>query len=174
MAFINIEIKARTSKADVIRQYLIDHAAELRGIDEQTDTYFNATHGRLKLREGKIENSLIYYHRKEIGGPKQSDVELIKTDDGPALKSVLEKALGIKTIVKKRREIYYIGNVKFHLDTLDALGSFVEIEASNQFDPLPEQRLRDQCREYMQAFGISDEDIVNGSYSDMIADVTID
>lgn len=168
MAFINIEIKARTARADDIRKYLLDNGAELRGVDEQTDTYFNVDEGRLKLREGNIENNLIYYKRVETGGLKQSDVELMPVVDGGALKSILINALGVKAIVKKRREIYYIDNVKFHLDVVDGLGSFVEIEASDQFEDISERRLREQCGEYMEAFGVSGNDLVNESYSDMV------
>jgi adenylate cyclase, class 2 len=168
MAFINIEIKARTTRADVIRKYLLDNGAELRGVDEQTDTYFNVAEGRLKLREGNVENNLIYYKRLETAGLKQSNVELLPVGDSAALKSILLKALGVKAMVKKRREIYYINNVKFHLDVVDKLGSFVEIEASNQFEDISEEQLRGQCAEYMKAFGISESDLVNESYSDMV------
>ena len=168
MAFINIEIKARTSRADEIRQYLLANGAEHWGNDEQTDTYFQVNDGRLKLREGKIENNLIHYRRKETSGPRHSAVELFKTTQDNGLKSILTKALGIKAIVKKKREIYYIGNVKFHLDTLEGLGSFVEIEACNQFEDLSIERLHEQCRMYMDAFGVTDDDLINQSYSDMI------
>jgi adenylate cyclase, class 2 len=168
MEFINIEIKARTGRAAAIRQYLLDQGAEQCGADKQVDTYFKVADGRLKLREGNIENNLIYYRRIETSAIKQSDVELVKTGDAPALKSMLTKALGIKAVVSKQREIYYLGNVKFHLDTLEGLGNFVEIEASNQFEDIPAEKLRQQCREYMQAFGIGEEDIVNRSYSDMV------
>ena len=168
MAFINIEIKARTSRADFIRQYLLSHEAELHGTDEQTDTYFNVASGRLKLREGNIENNLIYYQRIETAGVKQSNVELVNAGDGPGLRNLLAKALGVKAVVKKKREIYYIRNVKFHLDTLEGLGSFVEIEASNRFEDIPAEKLRQQCEAYMTEFGVGQEDLVNMSYSDMI------
>lgn len=168
MAFINIEIKARTLKADSIRQYLLNHQAELHGTDEQTDTYFNVANGRLKLREGNIENNLIYYQRTETAGVKQSNVELVKAEDGAGLRNVLTKALGVKAVVKKKREIYYIRNVKFHLDTLEKLGSFVEIEASNRFEDIPAEKLRQQCEAYMREFGVEEGDLVNMSYSDMV------
>jgi adenylate cyclase, class 2 len=168
MAFINIEIKARTTNADSIRHYLLNHEAELHGTDEQTDTYFNVASGRLKLREGNIENNLIYYQRMETAGVKQSNVELVKAEDGPGLRNILAKALGIKAVVKKKREIYYIRNVKFHLDTLEGLGSFVEIEASNRFEDIPAEKLRQQCEAYMREFGVGEEDLVNMSYSDMV------
>ncbi len=79
MPFINIEIKARTSNTAGIRKYLLEHKAEYKGTDLQTDTYFNTAKGRLKLREGNIENNLIYYERENKAGPKQSNFSLICT-----------------------------------------------------------------------------------------------
>ena len=171
MAFINIEIKARTTRAAAIRQYLQEHGAEYRGTDEQTDTYFKVAHGRLKLREGNIENNLIYYSRTETGGTKQSNVEMMEATDPPALKNILSNAMGILAVVSKRREIYYIGNVKFHLDSLDGLGEFVEIEACDRFEDIPVETLREQCEQYMTAFGVRDEDLIRKSYSDMIMEL---
>ena len=168
MAFINIEIKARTNKTAHIRQYLLNHEADAQGTDEQTDTYFNVPNGRLKLRQGNIENNLIFYQRKETGGTKQSNVDLCKVDDADSLKEILVKALGVKAVVKKQREIYYIGNVKFHLDTLEGLGSFVEIEAANRFEDIPVEKLKQQCEAYMKEFGVEDGDLIRQSYSDMV------
>ena len=168
MGFINIEIKARTDRTDAIREYLLSNGAELKGTDRQTDTYFNVCNGRLKLREGNIENNLIYYERVETGGLKQSNVEMIAVSEGPVLRSMLSKSLGVKVIVAKVREIYYIGNVKFHIDVVEGLGSFVEIEACDRFEKIPEEKLRAQCAFYMQEFGVREEDLVKASYSDLI------
>jgi len=168
MGFINIEIKARTERAEAIREYLLSNGAELRGVDRQTDTYFKVSNGRLKLREGNIENNLIYYERIETGGLKQSNVEMIAVAEGPVLRNILSKSVGVKAVVTKTREIYYIGNVKFHIDVVEGLGSFVEIEASNRFEDIPEERLRLQCAFYMEAFEIKDEDLVKASYSDLV------
>jgi adenylate cyclase class 2 len=118
MSHINIEIKARTNNTDQIRQFLLANGAEYTGIDRQTDTYFKTSTGRLKLREGNIENSLIYYNRQNISGLKQSDFDLLPVDNNGILILILTKAMGVKVVVKKTREIYYISNVKFHLDTL--------------------------------------------------------
>jgi adenylate cyclase class 2 len=168
MPFINIEIKARTNNALEIRQYLLANKAAFKGIDSQTDTYFNTSKGRLKLREGNIENNLIYYEREDKSGPKQSNFNLLKVPDPKALKDMLAAAVGIKVAVKKEREIYFINNVKFHLDTLQELGSFVEIEASNKDAPSSVEQLNEQCTFYMKAFGIKDKDLINISYSDML------
>ncbi len=85
----------------------------------------------MKLREGNIENNLIFYERTNQAGPKNSHFNLVKIEDAKGLKEVLRKSIGIKVIVKKKREIYYINNVKFHIDEVPGLGSFVEIEAGN-------------------------------------------
>lgn len=168
MSFINIEIKARTSNADFIRKYLLDHGAEFKGIDEQTDTYFNVTQGRLKLREGNIERNLIYYNRPDEDGPKQSDFQLFAVDDTNKLRHILTAALGIKVALKKRREIYFIDNIKFHLDSLEGLGNFLEIEASNKNHRIQVEKLHEQCNFYMKEFGVEEKDLINCSYSDMI------
>ena len=170
MSFINIEIKARTTQAASIRQFLLDNKAEYKGTDLQTDTYFHIPNGRLKLRQGNIENNLIWYQRTNQAAAKQSDFLLTPVPDSDSLKQVLTNALGIKVTVVKKREIYFINNVKFHLDELDQLGSFVEIEASNKNDDIPVEELKKQCAYYQQAFNIKEEDLLQYSYSDMLLD----
>jgi predicted adenylyl cyclase CyaB len=171
MAFLNVEIKAVCADASFIRRYLKSANAEFRGLDEQTDTYFNVHTGRLKLREGRIENNLIYYERSNQAGPKDSHFRLVKVDDAAGLKAVLTESLGIKVVVKKSREIYYIDNVKFHIDEVPGLGSFVEIEAGNILADLSQSALKEQCDFYLSEFGISDKDLIEVSYSDMLLDI---
>jgi predicted adenylyl cyclase CyaB len=168
MPHLNIEIKAKCSDPGFVRQYLLQHDADFKGTDNQTDTYFNVSNGRLKLREGNIENNLIFYKRNNQAGPKSSWFQLVKVTDPNALKDVLEISCGIKMIVKKRREIYYIGNVKFHIDEIPGLGSFVEIEAGNILADKTEAELLNQCNFYLKEFGIREEDLIAESYSDLL------
>jgi adenylate cyclase class 2 len=171
MPYLNVEIKARCHKPEFIRQYLKNYPASFKGIDEQTDTYFQSPAGRLKLREGNIENNLIYYKRTNSAGPKQSHFQLVRVEDAGGLKQVLTESMGIKVIVKKTREIYYIDNVKFHIDEVPGLGSFVEIEAGNIIADLSKEKLQEQCDFYVKEFGIRDEDLISVSYSDMLLQV---
>jgi len=168
MPFLNVEIKAKCIDPEFIRNYLLSNQAEFKGIDSQTDTYFNVNNGRLKLREGNIETNLIYYERADQQGPKNSNFNLVKINDTEGLKEVLIKSIGIKVIVKKKREIYYIKNVKFHIDEVENLGSFVEIEAGNILADLSQQELKEQCDFYMTELKIKSEDLINVSYSDML------
>jgi len=150
MPFLNVEIKAKCPDPVFVKNYMEANKAEYKGLDEQTDTYFNVPNGRLKLREGNIENNLIWYDRANLAGPKNSHFHLVKIADAKALKEVLAQALGVKVVVKKNRHIYYIKNVKFHIDEVPGLGSFVEIEAGNILADLPQAELKAQCDFYMK------------------------
>ncbi|MEM8892701.1 MAG: class IV adenylate cyclase, partial [Bacteroidota bacterium] len=160
---LNIEIKARTERTDEIRQILHDKGADAKGTDHQTDTYFNCENGRLKLRQGNIEYSLIHYLRENQAGPKASQVSLYRPQPDPNLKEVLVAAYGIWKEVVKAREIFFIENVKFHLDTVEKLGTFVEIEAIDRDGSIGEEKLLLQCEHYMELFGIKEEDLLSTS-----------
>ncbi len=96
MSYLNVEIKAKCNDPSFVRNYLLSHRADFKGVDEQTDTYFVVANGRLKLREGNIENNLIYYERMNQVGPKNSHFNLIKVEDAKGLKEVLTKSNGLK------------------------------------------------------------------------------
>ncbi|MDB5230223.1 MAG: hypothetical protein JWN76_1028 [Chitinophagaceae bacterium] len=169
MSFINIEIKAKCIHPKKVNAFLLAHNAEFIGTDHQIDTYFNVPEGRLKLREGNIEKALIFYNRPDRKGPKQSDFNLAPVNDSVLLKSVLTAALGIKVIVDKKREIYYIKNVKFHIDEVQGLGNFMEIEAGNKTDiSKTKEALQKQCDYYIEALEIKEEDFIEVSYSDLL------
>jgi predicted adenylyl cyclase CyaB len=168
MKHVNVEIKAACKDPDPIRRILRRRGADVRGTDHQVDTYFRVPHGRLKLREGDIENHLIWYDRPDAAGPRRADVLLCPTQPGSAIKEVLARALGVLAVVDKRREIYFIGNVKFHVDAVEGLGGFVEIEAQSAAGERTEEELLAQCRQYLELFGISPQDYVDVSYSDLL------
>lgn len=165
---INIEIKARCLNHDKIRDFLKSHNADFKGVDHQIDTYFKVNNGRLKLREGNIENHLIYYERENKEGPKQSDVILFKSTPESSLKPILVSSCGVLIIVDKRREIYFIENVKFHIDTVLNLGTFMEIEAIDEDGSIGKDKLLKQCTEYLNLLNISETDLISISYSDLL------
>jgi len=167
-AFLNVEIKAKCSDLQQMRNFLKQHKAEKKGIDHQIDTYFKVAHGRLKLREGNIENHLIYYERANKRGPKQSQILLYKSEPDSSLKEILIKSLEVLAVVDKTREIYIIDNVKFHLDDVKHLGSFVEIEAIDYTGKIGLPKLNKQCKNYLKSLEIAPMDLVPESYSDMI------
>ena len=168
MSHLNVEIKARCADPEAVRAALRGRGADCRGVDRQTDTYFRCATGRLKLREGNIENALIHYARADQAGPKESHVTLCPIPPGAPLRPVLEEALGVLVTVRKRREIWFVGNVKIHVDEVDGLGSFVEVEAIDADDSRGRERLQSQCADCMALLAVRPEDLLERSYSDML------
>jgi len=170
MGILNIEIKARCNNPEHIRNILKKQKADFKGTDHQIDTYFHVPEGRLKLRRGNIEQNLIFYRRSDSKAPKSSDINLVPAEHPKALHDLLDNALGTKIVVDKKREIYFIDNVKFHIDEVKELGSFVEIEAIDNDGSIGSDKLHKQCRKYMNLLGIHEDQLVAQSYSDLLID----
>lgn len=168
MATLNIEFKAKAGNLNELEKKLLTLDPVYIGEDNQVDTYFNVASGRLKLREGNIENSLIFYERKNIAGVKQSDILLFQHSPDESLKDILEKVNGIKVVVDKKRKIYFIDNVKFHFDIVEGLGNFVEVEAIDKNESIGIDKLKEQCNFYASFLEIAVADYIALSYSDMI------
>jgi adenylate cyclase class 2 len=165
---INYEFKAKCADIERLEEMLKDCSPLFIGMDHQVDTYFNVPNGRLKLREGEIESSLIHYNRIDTADAKQSDVQLYTHQPDPNLKEALTKALGVKVVVDKQRKIYFIDNVKFHFDVVNELGSFVEVEAIDSDGSIGVGRLKEQCADYIKLFGITKDQFIAESYSDLL------
>jgi adenylate cyclase, class 2 len=168
MGHINIEFKALANNVDELEARLVTLNPKYIGEDNQKDTYYNVSDGRLKLREGNIENALIWYSREDFAGAKQSNVLLYKHLPDATLKTILEKIHGIKVIVDKKRRIYFIENVKFHFDRVEGLGTFVEVEAIDNEGSIGKDMLTQQCNYYAGFFDIKQSDFIEKSYSDLL------
>lgn len=168
MNIINIEFKAKVDDLDLYEKKLQELNPFFKGTDHQIDTYFNVAKGRLKLREGNIENSLIHYDRENINASKQSDVILYQHEPNVALKNILIKQLGVKISVDKKRKIYFIDNVKFHFDVVEGLGTFIEVEAIDNNGTFSVEHLKAQCDKYFTYFGLDKSQLVDKSYSDLL------
>ena len=155
MPHLNFEFKTRTNKlSDLENKFLLLNPLFI-GEDNQIDTYFNVAKGRLKLREGNIENSLIYYERENTIEAKQSNIILYEHIPNKSLKEILIKVHGVKAVVDKLRKIYFIGNVKFHFDKVKGLGTFIEVEAVDKNESIGIQKLKEQCDFYSSFFDIN-------------------
>jgi adenylate cyclase, class 2 len=164
---INYEFKARLKHDAVVRAALKDLGARYLGTDHQVDTYFHVPAGRLKIREGHIENALIYYQRSNARRARRSKIEMMMLPPRNSIRAILAAALGVWVVVDKRRQIYFVGNVKVHLDKVRGLGKFVEVEAISRGGNMT--KVRGQALKFQKLFGIKAADIVPQSYSDLIA-----
>jgi predicted adenylyl cyclase CyaB len=164
----NIEIKARVRNFEEIcrrAEALSDSPCE---IIPQEDTFFITPHGRLKLRElqgGPAQ--LIYYERPDQDGPKRSNYHLFATQDPGNLKHTLELAYGIRGVVKKTRYLYLAGQTRIHIDAVQGLGHFMELEVVLRQDQ-PEHEGEGIARDLMDKLGVDSSDLLEGAYMDML------
>lgn len=170
MKNINFEIKARTSEKhqNFIKKMLREMNIQSIGTDNQIDTYFKINEGRMKIRKGDIENALVYYSREDKKDSKQSEVEIYPLIGNSRLEKTIRDTHDVLITVAKKREIYFISNVKIHLDEIAELGKFIEIEAISQNGKVPTEVIKSQCNYYKKLFKIEDKDLIKDSYSDML------
>ena len=166
MKHLNFEFKARLNNEQQVRAALKRLDARFIGTDHQVDTYFRVPSGRLKVREGRLENALIFYQRSNLRRARQAAVEMMLLPRRNSLRAILARSLGTLAVVDKRREIYFVKNVKIHLDRVRRLGKFLEVEAISRVGDV--KKIRSQARQFQKLFGISSKDIVAESYSDLI------
>jgi adenylate cyclase, class 2 len=163
----NIEVKVKYADLEAVEKTLLDHAARFVGIDYQVDKYYKIPNGRLKIRRGNIENQLIFYRRNESADLKQSEIVLLPIDD--KLEFVLDNSLETAVVVKKARRIFFIDNAKFHLDEVEGLGRFVEIEIIDATGNLPKEQLAEDCEKYVRLLDLRNGGVfVPESYSDLL------
>lgn len=168
MSIISKEFKARCADPERVKEIIAAQPGVVyKGNDRQIDIYFNVPAGRLKLRKGTIENNLIAYQRADYAGAKESKIELLPVAQDSPLERMLTVTLGVKVVVDKRRDIYFIENVKFHLDVVQSLGTFVEVEALNTHSKRSDE-LQAQCDHYQKLLGVRQEDMIGCSYSDLL------
>jgi len=165
----NIEIKARCLNFNATQDKIQEIASEFLGTDYQRDTYYRVKNGRLKLRESKIDGAyLIPYLRSDISSPKKSVYTKINIVNPDEVKKLFHSIFGIHLIVTKRRDIYIYENVRIHLDKVDHLGDFIELEAvlkAPYSDPQIENK---KVKFLMEILNITKADLLAESYESML------
>lgn len=164
----NIEIKARVRDFDEIRSRAERLSRAPVETVPQEDIFFNTPQGRLKLRILSEDRAqLIYYTRPDQEGPKRSDYHIFHTSDPANLKRVLALAYGIRGVVRKTRYLYLVGQTRVHLDDVDGLGQFMELEVvmhEGQSDAEGQAIAED----LMASLGVERTDLLEGAYMDLL------
>jgi homotetrameric cytidine deaminase len=166
----NIEIKARDRNPARTLELALQLGAAHEGDLQQRDTYFDRARGRLKLREQEPgEDELIEYRRADEAGARASSYRRVWVSSAPDLREALDAALGTLVVVTKRRRLLLSDNVRIHLDEVEGLGSFIELEAvaGPGSDLAAEQA---QVAEFRGRLEIGDDALVGESYSDLLLD----
>ena len=162
---VNFELKARCADLALARRRAQTIATHWLGMDEQVDTYFRVASGRLKLRESSLSGGqLVPYLRPDAPLARRSEYVVIPVPEPERTKRLLSELLGVHRVVRKRREIALYQNVRIHLDRVEGLGDFVELEAVWDGDGAGEAEQREKVAFLRERLGIRDEDLVAASY----------
>jgi predicted adenylyl cyclase CyaB len=164
----NVEIKARVRDAEAVRDRVVALAGDPVDVLEQLDTFYITPRGRLKLRVlAPDQCELIQYARANDTSAKVSTYDIVRSNDPASFSRILESALPIRGVVTKRRYLYLVGTTRVHLDEVEGLGTFVELEVVLS----PEEMVEDGKRiadDLMAKLGIESKDLLSGAYIDML------
>ena len=164
----NIEIKARVNDFEGLRRRAEAASDAPVQVIPQEDTFFHTTKGRLKLRQLKPDFAqLVYYERPDQDGPKRSNYYIYETHAPTGLKHALSLALGVRGVVNKTRYLYMAGQTRIHLDDVEGLGQFMELEVVLR-EGQSETEGEAIAKELMGRLGIRHEDLLEGAYMDLI------
>ncbi len=164
LPYKDFTIKARLFDSEKMAAQLTALKAEFIGLDLQTDHYFETEKGKLKWREGTLENLITHYERLNDSGMERTIVYQYDLNPSPDQISELirnHRAIGI---TKKERRIYNLGNLKIHLDKLPNHEEFIEIEAIDREDRFTVEELKNQCLEIKSRLKIADSDLIPTGY----------
>jgi predicted adenylyl cyclase CyaB len=165
----NIEIKARIPNPGAVRERAAILANEGPTEIAQEDTFFNCSTGRLKLRAfSNTHGELIFYRRSDQHGPKESYYVRTSTSEPDILRETLALAYGETGRVRKHRTLFLVGRTRIHLDEVENLGSFLELEVVLREGEPAEAGIR-EAEDLMSRLGIEASQLIDRAYIDLLS-----
>jgi predicted adenylyl cyclase CyaB len=164
----NIEIKARADDFEGLKARAASLSDQPLAVIPQEDTFFTTQKGRLKLRILAPDlGYIIYYERPDQSGPKRSDYHLVETHCPEKLKATLSLALGVRGVVRKTRYLYMVGQTRIHLDVVEGLGQFMELEVvlKEGQDDAEGQAI---AEDLLRRLEVRKDALLEGAYMDLI------
>jgi len=164
----NIEIKARIENVAQLTPKVAALATEGPLEIAQDDTFFNCVSGRLKLRAFSNDaGELIFYRRVNQSGPKESFYLRSPTSSPETLRESLSLAYGQIGRIRKYRTLFLVGRTRVHLDRVEDLGHFLELEVMLVDDEPAEHGVR-EASQLMDKLGIEPGQLIEGAYLDLL------
>jgi predicted adenylyl cyclase CyaB len=164
----NVEIKARLRKPDWQHARAVELADSGPTHLQQEDVFFHSPRGRLKLRFlSDDDGQLIFYERPNQPGPKLSTYDVVSSTEPRRLQEVLAAAYGIRSIVRKSPTVYLVGRTRIHLDEVESLGSFLELEVVLAQNEAPQAGL-EVAHELLEQLQIEQADLIAQAYVDLL------
>jgi homotetrameric cytidine deaminase len=165
----NVELKASDPDPARTLELALKLGASDEGEISQRDTYFGGSRARVKLREQTPgEDELIAYRRPDGDDAKVSDYLRVEVTDAAALKEALDAAYGTKVVVAKKRRLLLWENVRIHLDEVEGLGAYMELEGLVDGDD--DGPARERVERLRRELEIDDANLVAAGYSDLLLD----
>jgi predicted adenylyl cyclase CyaB len=164
----NMEIKARVASLNALEPRVAAIATEGPFEIEQDDTFFHSPHGRLKLRAfSPSEAELIFYRRADREGPKESFYLRTPVAQPEPMRELLTQAYGQAGRVRKHRTLYLVGRTRVHLDRVEELGEFLELEVVLRDDE-PAASGEQEAHALLTRLGIDRSQLLSGAYVDLM------
>jgi predicted adenylyl cyclase CyaB len=164
----NVEIKARITDLSQLRERIESIADRGPRVIHQEDTFFRCSNGRLKLRRfSEQECELIFYQRPDTTQPIESRYSRASSHEPDALIELLAQAIGVRGAVQKRRTLYWLGQTRLHLDEVEGLGPFLELEVVLE----PSQSTSEGVEiadQIMKRLRIQEKDLIESAYIDLL------
>lgn len=165
---INIEIKARLQNPAQAAEIAQDIAGAPPDVIEQDDVFYSAPRGRIKLRTlAPDRGELIYYDRPDTPGPSACEYTIAPTSDPAALDAILCQTLGARGRIRKTRKLFQVGRTRIHVDDVENLGQFLELEVALNENEAPEAG-EEEARELMRRLGVEKKDLLEYAYIDLM------
>mgnify|MGYP001259524922 CR=1 FL=1 len=160
----NLEIKIPLKSFKAIERNLTEIGAKFEDTLHQTDVYFSTPSGLLKLRIENGSSQLIHYHRNETGKNRKSTFYILELSGDDPLR-YFKRLFPVETIVRKKRLLYMYGDTRIHLDSVQKLGKFLELEA-RILNGFPKAKKEFEC--VVQGLHLDVSQQFRGSYRDML------
>jgi len=166
----NVEIKARVDDLDALEKEAAALADSGPEVILQDDTFFRSPRGRLKLRVfAQGHGELIAYQRMDTAGPGLSTYAITPVSDAQGMGAVLNASVGMYGRVRKERRLYLAGPTRIHLDRVESLGDFMELEVVLTEGQRPAEG-QSIAEDLMTRLGVQKRDLIIGSYLDLLLD----
>jgi predicted adenylyl cyclase CyaB len=164
----NVEIKARVDDLEGLARRAGELAGSAGKVLVQEDVFFNSGKGRLKLRTiNGMSSELIYYERADEEGPKNSSYLLVPVSEPVVMRRVLESAYGVRGVVRKRRRLFIVGITRVHLDEVEGLGNFMELEVVLVLGQTTEEGVK-IANAIMGELRVEESSLLRGAYIDLM------
>ena len=164
----NVEIKARINNIETLTAKVATMADKGPIEIFQDDTFFACPNGRMKLRTfSDNTGELIFYRRSNQSGPKESVYSIAPITAPDKTREVLSQGYGQTGRVRKHRTLFIIGRTRVHLDRVEGLGDFMELEVVlAEKEPTENGVL--VANKLLGKLGISPDNLIEGAYADLL------